>query len=127
MPWSSKLKLYQQLHSLFSSVLMNSSTYPDNTAPKHPKSRSQYLAADSDIHLFWHTHRFYYVKRDNIIDELEVNVDGAKIVFDVSELRENRNHKKRRLSYRVLDKKMTAHWFLQSQQLTERGKRLRIW
>jgi len=57
-------ELYQQLHSLFSSVLMNSSTYPDNTAPKHPKSRSQYLAADSDIHLFWHTHSFYYVKTD---------------------------------------------------------------
>src|SRR5690606_38571641 len=64
-------ELYQQLHSLFSSLLMNSSIRPDNTAPPPP---SQYATADRDIQLFWQTHRFYYVKTDNIIDELEVEV-----------------------------------------------------
>lgn len=95
-------ELYQQLHSLFSSLLMNSSICPDNTAPNPPR---QYATADRDIQLFWQTHRFYYVKTDKLIDKLEVEVDGTKIVFDVSEIRKNRDHKKRQLSYRLLDKK----------------------
>lgn len=113
-------ELYQQLHSLFSNVLLNSSILPDNTAAKPHR---QYATADSEIHLFWHTHSFYYVKTDRQIDELEVEVDGTKIVFDVSELKENRDLKKRWLSYRLKDKKADGTLTLAVIPADEKGKK----
>ncbi|HHY40911.1 MAG TPA: site-specific DNA-methyltransferase [Syntrophaceticus sp.] len=116
-------ELYQQLHSLFSSVLINRSIFPGNTAPKPSKAHRQYTAADRDIQLFWQTHRFYYVKTDRLIDELEVEVDGAKIVFDVSELKENMDHKKKPLSYRLLDRKEDCTLTLAVSPADGRGKK----
>jgi len=116
-------ELYRQLHSLFSSIPMNNSIFPDNTAPKSPKSHRQYTTADRDIQLFWQTHSFYYVKTDQLIGELEVEVDGTKIVFDVTELKENRNHKKKQFSYRLLDKKEDNTLTLAVTPVDEKGKK----
>lgn len=109
-------EMYQQLHSFFSHILTTGSN-PDNTLPN---LNNQDAAKEEDVHLHWKTERFYYVKTDRLFDELEVEIDGAKIFFDVSKLNQTKD---KQFNYRLLGEKEDGTLVLSVTTADEKGKK----
>ncbi|MCZ2123156.1 MAG: site-specific DNA-methyltransferase [Anaerolineales bacterium] len=92
-------ELFDKLYDFFRHYFSESgSIYFRNTAQHHNIYEKVYTD-DRDVMLFWKTHMLYYVKTDRLFNSMEVEVDGEKFFFDVSDMELKRSNEKRELTY----------------------------
>ncbi|HLF88763.1 MAG TPA: hypothetical protein VI451_07470, partial [Anaerolineales bacterium] len=92
-------ELFDKLYDFFSRYFSESgSIYFRHTAP-HRNVYERVYTDDRDVMLFWKTHMLYYVKTDRLFNNMEVEVDGEKFLFDVSTLEHKKANEKRELVY----------------------------
>jgi len=75
--------------------------------------------------LFWKTHNLFYVKTDRIFQNLEIEFDGFKFFFDVSNLEHKKAFEKRELVYE-LDKVRQDKTIVFKVYYSERGRKTKI-
>ncbi|HNE68311.1 MAG TPA: hypothetical protein PLE39_08020, partial [Anaerolineales bacterium] len=92
-------EMFDKLYDFFQHYFSESgSIYFRNTAQHHNIYEKVYTD-DRDVMLFWKTHMLYYVKTDRLFNSMEIEVDGEKFFFDVSEMQLKRSNEKRELAY----------------------------
>jgi adenine-specific DNA-methyltransferase len=92
-------ELFDKLYDFFQHYFSESgSIYFRNTAQHHNIYEKVYTD-DRDVMLFWKTHMLYYVKTDRLFNSMEIEVDGERFFFDVSEMQLKRSNEKRELAY----------------------------
>ncbi|MCX8158609.1 MAG: site-specific DNA-methyltransferase, partial [Candidatus Diapherotrites archaeon] len=118
-------ELFEKLYSFFESFFSkNGCVYFVNT-PAYKSIYEKVYTDDKDVMLFWKTHMLYYVKTDRLFKSLQVEVDGFKFFFDVSELEHKKNNEKRELIYSFKEKKEDGTIILKV-LYSERGTRTKI-
>jgi adenine-specific DNA-methyltransferase len=92
-------ELFDKLYDFFQHYFSESgSIYFRNTAQHHNIYEKVYTD-DRDVMLFWKTHMLYYVKTDRLFNSMEIEVDGERFFFDVSDMQLKRSNEKRELTY----------------------------
>jgi len=94
-------KLYDFFHRYFSE---SGSIYFRHT-PLHQRVYEQVYTDDRDVMLFWKTQRLYYVKTDRLFQNMEIEVEGQRFAFDVSNLEHKKSNEKRSLVYDFADRR----------------------
>lgn len=94
-------ELFDKLYSFFSRYFSESGSIYFNSTPFHNNVYEKVYTDEKDVILFWKTHMLYYVKTDRIFKSMEIEVDGFKFHFDVSELEHKKSNEKRNLIYEL--------------------------
>ena len=94
-------ELFDKLYSFFSRYFTESGSIYFNSTPFHNNIYEKVYTDDKDVILFWKTQMLYYVKTDRIFRSLEIESDGLKFFFDVSNLEHKKANEKRSLIYKL--------------------------
>ncbi|MCX7928590.1 MAG: site-specific DNA-methyltransferase [Patescibacteria group bacterium] len=92
-------ELFDKLYSFFSRYFSESGSIYFNQTPFHNNVYEKVYTEDKDVILFWKTQMLYYVKTDRVFRNLEVEIDGFKFYFDVSNLEHKKANEKRTLIF----------------------------
>jgi len=92
-------ELFDKLYSFFSRYFTESGSIYFNSTPFHNNIYEKVYTDDRDVILFWKTRMLYYVKTDKIFRSLDIEIDGFKFYFDVSNLEHKKANEKRDLIY----------------------------
>lgn len=98
-------ELFDKLYTFFSRYFSESGSIYFRYTPLHQNVYERVYTDDKDVMLFWKTHMLYYVKTDRLFQNLEVELDGQKFFFDVSELEHKKSNEKRELIYTLKEKR----------------------
>ncbi|MCX8034959.1 MAG: endonuclease domain-containing protein [Candidatus Dojkabacteria bacterium] len=98
-------ELFDKLYSFFSRYFTESGSIYFNSTPFHNNIYEKVYTDDKDVILFWKTQMLYYVKTDRIFRSLEIESDGHKFFFDVSNLEHKKANEKRSLIYELKEVK----------------------
>ncbi|MGB3751847.1 MAG: site-specific DNA-methyltransferase, partial [Arcobacteraceae bacterium] len=84
----------------------------------------QIISNKEDTSLFYKTQMLYYVKSDKIFKDLEIEIDGYKYIFDVSNMEGKKANEKKSLVYKLenIEKKNLSF----SVTYSERGKKTKM-
>lgn len=108
-------KLYSFFHRYFSEsgsiyynytpLFYNVYTKAYNENPTETKTFStdyeQVISNKQDTSLFYKTQMLYYVKSDKIFKDLEIDIEGKKYIFDVSNMEGKKANEKKNLVYEL--------------------------
>ncbi|MDH7554941.1 MAG: site-specific DNA-methyltransferase [Spirochaetota bacterium] len=94
-------ELFDKLYSFFSRYFTESGSIYFNATPFHNNIYEKVYTDEKDVILFWKTQMLYYVKTDRIFRSLEIESDGFKFYFDVSELEHKKANEKRSLIFEL--------------------------
>ncbi|MEO0217886.1 MAG: DNA methyltransferase, partial [candidate division WOR-3 bacterium] len=114
-------ELFDKLYSFFKRYFTESGAIYFNSTPFHNNVYEKVYTDEKDVVLFWKTHMLYYVKTDRVFRSMNVEVDGYKFFFDVSELQPKRNNEKRELIYELSEVKEDGTIHIKV-KYSERGK-----
>lgn len=92
-------ELFDKLYDFFQHYFSESGSIYFRKTAQHHNIFEKVYTDDRDVMLFWKTHMLYYVKTDRLFHSMEVEVDGEKFFFDVSDMQLKRANEKRELSY----------------------------
>jgi adenine-specific DNA-methyltransferase len=92
-------ELFDRLYTFFHRYFSESGSIYFRFTPPHEHVYEKVYTDDRDVALFWKTHMLYYVKTDRLFQNMEVELDGFRFYFDVSELEHKRANEKRTLVY----------------------------
>jgi len=98
-------ELFDKLYSFFSRYFTENGSIYFNSTPFHNNIYEKVYTNDKDVILFWKTQMLYYVKTDRIFRSLEIESDGIKYFFDVSNLEHKKANEKRSLMYELKEVK----------------------
>ncbi len=98
-------ELFDKLYSFFSRYFTESGSIYFNSTPFHNNIYEKVYTDEKDVILFWKTQMLYYVKTDRIFRSLEIETDGFKFYFDVSNLEHKKANEKRNLIYELKEVK----------------------
>ncbi len=98
-----KDELFDKLYSFFSRYFTESGSIYFNSTPFHNNVYEKVYTDEKDVILFWKTQMLYYVKTDRIFRSLEIESDGFKFFFDVSNLEHKRANEKRSLVFKLIN------------------------
>ncbi|MCW5877006.1 MAG: hypothetical protein KIS85_09020, partial [Anaerolineales bacterium] len=98
-------ELFQKLYNFFSRYFSESGSIYFRFTPPHEHVYEKIYTDDRDVMLFWKTHMLYYVKTDRIFQSMEVDLEGRKFVFDVSQLEHKKANEKRTLVFEYAGKR----------------------
>ena len=98
-------ELFDKLYSFFSRYFTENGSIYFNSTPFHTNIYEKVYTNDKDVILFWKTQMLYYVKTDRIFRSLEIESDGIKYFFDVSNLEHKKANEKRSLMYELKEVK----------------------
>ncbi|MFN3605482.1 MAG: DNA methyltransferase [Leptonema sp. (in: bacteria)] len=94
-------ELFDKLYSFFNRYFTESGSIYFNSTPFHNNVYEKVYTNEKDVILFWKTQMLYYVKTDRIFRSLEMESDGFKFFFDVSNLEHKKANEKRNLIYEL--------------------------
>lgn len=115
-------ELFDKLYDFFSRYFSESgSIYFRHTAP-HQNIYERVYTDDRDVMLFWKTQMLYYVKTDRLFKSLELELDGQRFFFDVSQMELKRANEKRALIYEWQERDKTGRLVLRV-SYSERGSK----
>ena len=120
-----KEELFDKLYTFFNRYFSESGSIYFRRTHFHQNIYEKVYTDDKDVMLFWKTHMLYYVKTDRLFKNLEVEIDGQKFFFDVSELEHKKAFEKRALIYEFKEKKR-AGTLVFSVSYTEKGRKTKI-
>jgi hypothetical protein len=98
-------ELFDKLYTFFSRYFSESGSIYFRYTPLRQNVYEKVYTDDKDVMLFWKTHMLYYVKTDRLFKNLEVELDGQKLFFDVSGLEHKKANEKRELIYAFKEKR----------------------
>lgn len=98
-------ELFDKLYSFFSRYFTESGSIYFSSTPFYNNVYEKVYTDDRDVILFWKTRMLYYVKTDRIFRSLEVESDGFKFFFDVSNLEHKKANERRSLIYELKEVK----------------------
>jgi len=137
-----KEELYDKLYSFFHRYFSESGSIYYNYTPlfykiytkaynNKPSETStfstdyeQIISNKQDTSLFYKTQMLYYVKSDKIFKDLEVEIDGFKYIFDVTNMIGKKANEKKGLVYTL--ENITEKSLSFSVTYSERGKKTKI-
>jgi adenine specific DNA methylase Mod len=94
-------ELFDKLYSFFSRYFTESGSIYFNSTPFHNNIYEKVYTDEKDVILFWKTQMLYYVKTDRIFRSLEIESDGYRFFFDVSNLEHKKANEKRSLVFEL--------------------------
>ncbi|MEM0325309.1 MAG: site-specific DNA-methyltransferase [Candidatus Aenigmatarchaeota archaeon] len=92
-------------NTLFSRYFSESGSIYFRFTPFHQDVYEKVYTDDKDVILFWKTHMLYYVKTDRLFKSMNVEIDGFKFFFDVSNLQHKKANEKREIIYEFKEKR----------------------
>jgi len=92
-------ELFEKLYTFFKRYFSESGSIYFRYTPSHQNVYEKVYTDDKDVILFWKTHMLYYVKTDRLFKNLEVEIDGFKFFFDVSNLEYKKAFEKKEIIY----------------------------
>jgi len=116
---------FDKLYSFFNRYLTESGSILFKETPFHHNIYEKIYTDKKDVILFWKTHNLFYVKTDRIFRNLEIEFDGFKFFFDVSNLEHKKAFEKRELVYE-LDKVRQDKTLVFKVYYSERGRKTKI-
>ncbi len=97
-----KEELLDKLYDFFHRYLNETGTPLMGLTPYYSSIYDR-IYDDTDVKLYWKTSRHYYIKSDRILKNLEIEIQGFKIFFDVSALEYKKSNEKKSLIYKFGD------------------------
>lgn len=98
-------ELFDKLYSFFKRYFTESGSIYFHSTHFHNNIYEKVYADNKDVILFWKTQMLYYVKTDRIFKSLEIESDGFKFFFDVSNLEHKKANEKRNLIFELKEVK----------------------
>lgn len=92
-------ELYNKLFTFFKKYFSESGSIYFSYTPLQEKVYERIYRDDKDVMLFWKTHMLYYVKTERLFKNMEVEDEGIKYFFDVSQLEHKKNNEKKELVF----------------------------
>jgi len=120
-----KEELFDKLYTFFQRYFSESGSIYFRYTPIHQSVYEKVYTDDKDVILFWKTHMLYYVKTDRLFKSLEVEIDGHKFFFDVSNLEHKRANEKREIIFEFKGKRKDGVPVF-NVSYSERGKKTKI-
>jgi len=96
-----KEELFDKLWTFFSRYFSESGSIYFTQTRYHQSVYEKIYTDNKDVLLFWKTHMLYYVKTDRLLKSMNVEVDGFKFFFNVSNLEHKKANEKRDLIYEL--------------------------
>jgi len=118
-------ELFDKLYTFFQRYFSESGSIYFRYTPIHQNVYEKVYTDDKDVMLFWKTHMLYYVKTDRLFKNLEVEIDGFKIFFDVSKLEHKKAFEKKEIVYEFKEKRNDGV-IVFNVSYSERGKKTKI-
>jgi len=118
-------EFFDKLYSFFNRYFTQSGSILFKETPFHHNVYEKIYTDKKDVILFWKTHNLFYVKTDRIFQNLEIEFDGFKFFFDVSNLEHKKAFEKRELVYE-LDKVRQDKTIVFKVYYSERGRKTKI-
>jgi len=118
-------EFFDKLYSFFNRYFTQSGSILFKKTPFHHNVYEKIYTDKKDVILFWKTHNLFYVKTDRIFQNLEIEFDGFKFFFDVSNLEHKKAFEKRELVYE-LDKVRQDKTIVFKVYYSERGRKTKI-
>jgi hypothetical protein len=100
-----KEELFDKLYTFFHRYFSESGSIYFRYTPLHQNVYEKVYTDDRDVILFWKTHMLYYVKTDRLFKSLEIEVEGYRFFFDVSNLEHKKANEKRDIIYEFKEKR----------------------
>ncbi len=100
-----KEELFEKLFTFFNRYFSESGSIYFRHTAVHQNIYEKVYTDDKDVMLFWKTHMLYYVKTDRLFKNLEVEVDGFKFFFDVSQLEHKKAFEKKDIIFEFKEKR----------------------
>lgn len=120
-----KEELFDKLYTFFHRYFSESGSIYFRYTPIHQNVYEKVYTDDKDVILFWKTHMLYYVKTDKLFKNLEVEIDGYKFFFDVSNLEHKKANEKREIIFEFKEKRKDGVPVF-NVFYSERGKKTKI-
>ena len=98
-------ELFDKLYTFFNRYFSESGSIYFRYTPIHQNVYEKVYTDDKDVMLFWKTHMLYYVKTDRLFRNLEVEIDGFKFFFDVSQLEHKKAFEKKEIIYEFKERR----------------------
>ena len=117
-------ELFDKLYSFFKRYFSESGSIYFRHTPLHERVYEKVYTDREDVVLFNKTHMLYYVKTDIQPKSMDVEIEGFKFFFDVSELQHRKAWEKRELIYelkKVQNRKITFRVLY-----SERGRKTKL-
>lgn len=92
-------ELFEKLYTFFQRYFSESGSVYFRYTPLHQNVYEKVYTDEKDVILFYKTHMLYYVKTDRMFRNLEINVEGNKFFFDVSNLKYKKANEKKEIIY----------------------------
>jgi len=118
-------ELFDKLYTFFNRYFSESGSIYFRYTPIHQNIYEKVYTDDKDVVLFWKTHMLYYVKTDRLFKNLEVEADGFKFFFDVSQLEHKKANEKKEIIYEFKEKRNDGA-IVFNVSYSERGKITKI-
>ncbi|MGB2843193.1 MAG: hypothetical protein WBC40_12085 [Halobacteriota archaeon] len=98
-------ELFDKLYTFFNRYFSETGSIYFRYTPIHQNVYEKVYTDDKDVILFWKTHMLYYVKTDRLFKNLEIEIDGFKFFFDVSQLEHKKAFEKKEIIYEFKEKR----------------------
>jgi len=118
-------ELFDKLYTFFNRYFSESGSIYFRYTPIHQNVYEKVYTDDKDVILFWKTHMLYYVKTDRLFKNLEIEIDGFKFFFDVSQLEHKKAFEKKEIIYEFKEKRKDEVLVF-NVHYSERGKKTKI-
>lgn len=95
-------ELFEKLYTFFDCYLNETGTVFFAKSQLHRNLYEKVYSDRDDVSLFWKTQKLYYVKSEANYDDLQTEVNGIKIVFDASEIKNAKGNEKKALQFHLV-------------------------
>jgi len=118
-------ELFDKLYTFFNRYFSETGSIYFKYTPIHQNIYEKVYTNDKDVILFWKTYPLYYVKTDRIFKNMDVEIEGKKIIFDVSGLEYKKSNEKREVIYEFSESRDEKTIVL-NVQYSEKGKKTKL-
>lgn len=96
-------EMYRKLYTFFKRYFSESGSIFFSHTPVHEKVYEKIYSDEKDVMLFWKTKDLYYVKTEQIFNDLEVEIKdyNFKFLFNVSQLKLKQSNEKKRIIFEL--------------------------
>lgn len=95
-------ELFEKLYTFFDCYLNETGTVFFAKSQLHRNLYEKVYSDRDDVSLFWKTQKLYYVKSEANYDDLQTEINGIKIVFDASEIKNAKGNEKKSLQFHLV-------------------------
>ncbi len=95
-------ELYEKLYNFFDCYLNETGTVFFANSQIHKNLYEKVYSDRDDVSLFWKTQKLYYVKSEANYENLQTEINGIKILFDASEIKNAKGNEKKAIQFYLI-------------------------